>query len=169
MAEPMRQFRQIVTGGKLGHAKRTTFELTFDGDRATLVETEERADGGLSIADADGARWTTRGRITNRGARKVVAGGFDLDLKSEAMQPLDLHCATKTVQVGEIGAHRGTTCAAFDPSGTSPLEALVCIPIGQPTDEVDDDERLVFAPAPGIELASQHDDDCTLQGLRRAR
>jgi hypothetical protein len=167
-AEPMRQFRQLATGDKLGHAKRTTFQLAFDGDLATLVETEERAEGGLSLADADRATWTVRTTRTYRGIRKVVAGGIQLDLATEDMQPLHLQCAPKTVQVAAIGAHRATKCDALDPPGTAPADALVCTAAGQPTDDVDDDDRLVFAPAPGIELASQHD-DCTLQGLRRAR
>jgi hypothetical protein len=167
--EPTRQFRQLETGAKLGHAKRTSFSLAFDGDRATLVETEERTQAGVSLADAETATWTVRATRTYRGTRKAVAGGVELDLAAEDMQPLHLQCAAKTVPVASIGARRAAACDAFDPPGTTPVDALVCTAAGQPSDEADADDRLVFAPAPGVELASQHDDDCTLEGLRRSR
>src|SRR5262245_33260349 len=172
-----------MTGKLPAHAKRTTFSLAFDGDRATLTETEERADRSMSIEEADHeTRWTVRSTRIYRGSRKTVAGAIDLDLATPDMQPLRLHCATQTLQVAAAGARRVPSpnrgaayeCGdrgVFEPPATSPIATLVCSAAGQPAGEdADDDDRLVFAPAPGIEWAFQND-DCALQGggLRRAR
>jgi len=181
-AEQVRQFRQLMAGKLPAHAKRTTFALAFDGDRATLTETEEQAPRSLSIEDADReAAWTARSTRTYRGTRRAAGNAIDLDLATADMQPLHLHCVDQSVQVAAAGARRVRSpnrgaddeCGdrgVFEPAATTPMRALVCSAAGQPSDDADDDDRLVFAPAPGIEWAFQND-DCALQGggLRRAR
>jgi len=172
--EPARRFRQLITGTRPGHARRTTFVLDAAGDRATLAETEEAAPHARSIAEADGARWSVRSQRSYRGIRRLEGAALELELAASDMQPLNLRCATATVEVAAAGARRipspdrGADRACgdrgiWDPPATSQVTALVCGAAGQSVDDADDDDRLVFAPGPGVEWAFQND-DCALKG-----
>lgn len=126
-----RQVRAIA-----GHAQRTSFELTLEGDRATLVETEARA------GDANGP-WQTASTRSYRGSRR----GAELELATDDMQPLALHCESQSIAVAAAGAAACGSAAAR----TVQLDAFTCTAAGQSAADTDDDDRLVFAPAPGIE------------------
>ncbi|HEX4456065.1 MAG TPA: hypothetical protein VH143_34630 [Kofleriaceae bacterium] len=107
------------------HATRiTTFELSFDGDRATLVETDGRA------------------AHTYRGTRH----GAELALTTDDMQPLALHCERRAIEA----AAPGDDCNA---ARDRHADALVCSAPGQTGGggDADADDELVFAPAPGFE------------------
>jgi hypothetical protein len=172
--EPARRFRQLIAGALPGNASRTTFVLAIAGDQATLTETEERASHVPSIAEADRAQWVSRSTRTYRGTRRADGAGLDLELASADMQPLNLHCVTATLEVAAAGAHRVRSpnrgadpeCGdrgVWDPPATSRVEALVCGAAGQSADDADDDDRLVFAPGPGVEWAVQNE-HCALEG-----
>jgi hypothetical protein len=118
-------FRQLHV--RAGGASRTTFELTLDGDRATMIETDERADG---------SAWTRRSSRTYRGTRH----GADLELATDDMQPLALTCESRAIRV----AARGEDCAAL----TLSIDALVCTAPGQSAADADADDELVFASPP---------------------
>jgi hypothetical protein len=167
-ASPAETFRQLQVGSRSAHATRTTFVLAADGDRASLTETEEMIPRPLSIADADReTAWTVRSTRVYRGKRHLVGdGAVELELSTDDMQPLVLHCVNQKVPVAPAGAHREseTECGEFP--ATTPLEALVCSAAGQPADASDDDDRLVFAPGSGVEWAMQRE-SCGLGGLRR--
>jgi hypothetical protein len=145
-----------------GHARRTSFELTFEGDRATLVETEARA------TDADGP-WQTVSTRAYRGSRR----GSELQLTADDMQPLALHCESRSIRVAAATATLvATACgsaATWDPPArTVELDAFACTAAGQSEADTDDDDRLVFAPVPGIEWL-EVDADCVRgAGLRLA-
>jgi hypothetical protein len=124
--------RHVRTGG----ATRTTFELSVAGDRATLVETDEQADG---------SAWTTRGSHTFRGTHH----GGDLELASDDQQPLALHCESRTVQLA--GPQREDCTVQPGTRVLSGAQALVCTAPGQSVADADADDQFVFAPAPGFE------------------
>jgi hypothetical protein len=121
---------------RAGGATRTTFELSVTGDRATLLETDEQADG---------SAWTRRGSHTFRGTRH--AG--DLELASDDQQPLALHCESRMVQLA--GPQRDDCTAQPGARALVGVEALVCTAPGQSADDADADDQFVFAPAPGFE------------------
>jgi hypothetical protein len=124
-------FRQLHVAGS--RASRTTFELALDGDRATLVETEER-----------GPTWTRVAQRTYKGTRH----GTELELSTDDMQPLALHCEERGLGVSAAGT------AHYDCSGThevAHVDALVCTAPGQSDSEDDADDRMVFAAPPGVE------------------
>jgi hypothetical protein len=164
-------YRTLSAGLVRKAARRTTFALASDGERASIVETEEIAIDARTIDEVDrGAKWTVTSTRTYRGTRR----GPDLDLTTDDMQPLHLHCMAQTVEVAAPRARRVPSpnrpadyeCGdrgVWDPAATRRLDALVCGAPGQPADDADDDDRFVFAPAPGIELASEND-DCAIHG-----
>jgi hypothetical protein len=129
-------FRQIQITAS--HANRTTFELTLEGDRATLVETEDRA--------FDPVSWTVVSNRTYRGTRR----GSELELKTDDMQPLALHCESRSLGVA-VAPEPGDECNADPPAVTRHVDALVCTAAGQSVADADADDQLVFAPAPGVE------------------
>jgi hypothetical protein len=137
-------FRQVHVIA--GHARRTSFELTFDRDRATLVETEARAPG------EDGP-WQTVSTRSYRGTRR----GSELQLATDDMQPLALHCKSRSIAVAPAGAACGPLAR------TVQLDAFACTAAGQSDADTDDDDRLVFAPLPGIEWL-EGDADCARGG-----
>jgi hypothetical protein len=100
----------------------TSFELSFDRDRATLVETDGRA------------------AHTYRGTRR----GAELSLTTDDMQPLALHCERRAI----AAAAPGDDCNA---ARDRRADALVCSAPGQGAGDADADDELVFAPAPGFE------------------
>jgi hypothetical protein len=102
----------------------TSFELSFDGDRATLVETDGRA------------------AHTYRGTRH----GAELSLTTDDMQPLALHCEHRAI----AAAAPGDDCNA---ARDRHADALVCSAPGQAGGDADadDDDELVFATPPGFE------------------
>jgi hypothetical protein len=138
-------FRQIHVIA--GHARRTSFELTLERDRATLVETEARA------TDANGP-WQTLSTRSYRGSRR----GSELELATDDMQPLALHCESRSIAVT-------ASCGSAATPRTAQLDALTCTAAGQSASDTDDDDRLVFAPAPGIEWL---DVETACAGLRVA-
>jgi hypothetical protein len=164
--EPTRVFRRLAVDPLREVARRTTFELTADGDRAKLVETEERARGTFHALDDRGAAWTVVSTRSYRGARQVSpTGEVELDLSTADMQPLHLHCISKRVEVAPAGTDLvatgtfddgcGTDTLVWRPTTTLPVAVLECGPAGQPADvPVDDDDLLVFAIAPGVESAT---------------
>jgi len=169
---------KLSTGTKPGHAHRATFELAFDGDRATLVETDEQAPR-ATLEEAEHAPWQVRSTRTYTGARRSEGGAVMLELASPGVQPLHLRCTAEQVQVAAAGARRvpaggggGGACdpGAWQPPELLPVDALVCGEATQPAADEDDDDRLVFGRTPGIEYAFVNN-DCELQGggLRRAR
>ncbi|HEY1551672.1 MAG TPA: hypothetical protein VGG28_27785 [Kofleriaceae bacterium] len=104
------------------HEHVTSFELSFDHDRATLVETDGRA------------------THTYRGTRR----GAELSLTTDDMQPLALHCEHRAI----AAAAPGDDCnAAHDRHA----DALVCSAPGQAGPAADADDELVFAAPPGFE------------------
>lgn len=181
-AEPRRDVwlhRKLQVGKMNGHAQRTRFELIFDGDRATLVETDEQGPA-MELEDAERATWTVRSTRTYAGSRSREGGAVVLDLASPGVQPLRLRCVQKPVQVAAAGARRVPSpgrgadyqcddAGVWEPRALAPVDALVCGEATQPAGDGDDDDRLVFGRAPGIEWAFVND-DCALQGggLRRA-
>lgn len=183
-----RLFRQLRVGQR-PTARRTTFELVVEGDRASLVEIEEREQRALSMGQADReARWTQTGRRTYRGSAVTVAGALQLALQSDGVQPLQLRCAARSVDAAMAGAVRvpspgrseeGCDRGAWSPAATVRVPALVCSAGGATPDEGhgdaehehdDHDDRLVFARPPGLEHALVND-GCALRGggLRIAR
>lgn len=183
--EPHGLFRRLAVGLARNVAHRTTFELVLDGDRAELVETEQRATGAFTIERADReAPWTTTSARRYRGHRRALASGaLALDLATADMQPLHLTCTPRRVAVAAAGARRVPSpdrpadydCGdpgVWDPPTLVELAVLACGAAGQPADDGDDDgdDLLLFAPSPGVELASEND-DCIIQGagLRVAR
>ncbi len=172
-------FRQLTVGA-LPRAHRTTFALAFEGERATLTETVEHEARALRMADADrDAHWTIASQRTYRGPVRVVGGARELELASDGVQPLQLHCESRAVAVAGAHAKRVASpgrpadagcgdLGMWEPAATTRIDALVCTPTLQPVDDADDDERFVFGAAPGIEWAFEND-DCVLQGggLRR--
>ncbi len=126
-------FRQLHLGAS--HASRTTFELALIGDRATLIETEERA--------PDAATWTRVSTRTYRGPRRDA----ELELSTDDMQPLALHCESRTVTVATKLADDCTG----DRGAIVHVDALVCTAAGQSAADADADDQLVFAAAPGVE------------------
>jgi len=176
--------RKLHVGMLRGHSQRATFELTFDGDRATLVETDAQAPR-AKLEETERATWEVRSTRTYAGTRRSEGGAVMLDLASSGVQPLRLRCTAQAVQVAAAGARRvpspdrGSDYACGDPGvweprGVMPVDALVCGEATHPVEEDDgggdDDDRLVFGRAPGIEWAFVND-GCGLQGggLRRAR
>jgi hypothetical protein len=115
-------------------ASRTTFELTLDGDRATLVETDEHADG---------SAWTPQASHTFRGTHH----GGDLELASDDQQPLALHCEPRTIPV----AAPGPDCGGSGMRVAISTNAFVCMAPGQSAADADADDQLVFAQSPGVE------------------
>jgi hypothetical protein len=189
-----RLFRQLRVGQR-PTAKRTTFELIVDGDRASLVEIEEREQRALSMAEADReARWRETARRTYRGSAATVSGALQLALRSDGVQPLQLHCTARSVDAAAAGAIRvpspggaqeGCDRGAWSPAATLRVAALVCSAGGAAPDDDhgeaepahddhgehdDHDDRLVFARPPGLEHALVND-GCALRGggLRIAR
>lgn len=171
-----RVFRTLATSAASSRANRTTFTLTIDGDRASLEETEQIIDGVRSIREADAASsWRVVSNRTYRGSARAYDGATLLDLETPGQQPIHLRCATTTVVAANRRARRIPTptnkCGdegVWDPPTTSTVAAFVCGEATQPADDGDDDDRLVFGDAPGLEHASQHD-ECAPQGggLRR--
>jgi hypothetical protein len=169
---------KLLAGTMAGYAQRVTFELAFDGDRATLVETNEHGPRGATLEVAERASWEVRSTRTYTGARRREGGAVMLELASPGVQPLHLRCTAQQVQVAAAGARRvpagggGGACdpGAWQPPELAPVEALVCGEATQPAADEDDDDRLVFGRTPGIEYAFVNN-DCELQGggLRRAR
>jgi hypothetical protein len=165
---------QQLRVGKLPIASRTIFELAIDGDRASLVETDERAPRALSMAEADrGAQWKIVGQRTYHGTARTTPGALDLALASEGVQPLPLHCTPRSIDAAAPGALRvpspnrlaSSACGdhgVWEPPATTSVHAIVCDTGAAAADE-DDDDRLVFARPPGLEYAAVHD-DCVLQG-----
>ncbi len=100
----------------------TTFELSFDGDRATLVETDGRV------------------AHTYRGTRH----GAELSLTTDDMQPLALHCERRAIEA----AAPGDDCNG---ARDRHADALVCSAPGQAGGDADADDELVFAAPPGFE------------------
>jgi hypothetical protein len=175
-------FRQLRVGIR-PIARRTSFELVIEGDRASLVEIEEREQRALSMAQADReARWTVTARRTYRGTAATVAGALQLELSAEGVQPLRLRCAPRPVDVAVAGALRvpsperpaDASCdrGVWSPPTKTRVAALVCSAGGagpdaddhEHHDEHDDhDDRLVFARPPGLEHAAVND-ACALRG-----
>ena len=156
---------------------RQTFVLSFDHEHVTLVETDEVGDSPtIAIADHE-PHWSVAAAHTYTGLRH----GDDLDLSTPDMQELHLHCVPTSVEVAAAGARRVESrqpvsdhdCGdhgVWDPPAMQHVEALVCSAAGQTDDaNTDDDDRLVFGVAPGIELAYEND-GCAMAGggLRRA-
>ena len=167
---------KLAVGTKPGHAHRATFELAFDGDRVTLVETDEQAPR-ATLEEVEHASWEVRSTRTYTGARRSEGGAVMLELASPGVQPLHLRCVAQQVQVAAAGArrvpaHTGGDCdpGAWQPPELSAVDALVCGEATQAEADQDDDDRLVFGRTPGIEYAFVNN-DCELQGggLRRAR
>jgi hypothetical protein len=170
-------FRQLRVG-KLPIATRTIFELVIEGDRASLIETDQREHRALSLAEADrGAHWKIVGQRTYRGTASNAPGALDLALAlalaSEGVQPLQLHCTPRSIDAAAPGALRVPSpnrpadyaCGdhgVWDPPAMTPIHAIVC-DAGTGASDDDDDDRLVFARPPGLEYAAVHD-DCVLQG-----
>ena len=128
-------FRQLHIAG--ARQSRTTFELALDGDRATLVETDET-----------GPTWARVTQRTYKGTRQ----GTELELSTDDMQPLALHCEERGLGVAAAGT------AHDDCSGTHEIahvDALVCTAPGQSGSDddagADADDRMVFAAPPGVE------------------
>jgi hypothetical protein len=180
--EPVRDVwihKKLSAGTKPGHAHRATFELAFDGDHATLVETDEQAPR-ATLEETERASWEVRSARTYTGMRRREAGAMMLDLESPGVQPLHLRCTTEQLQVAAAGARRvpsgqGGECGSdkgrWEPAALVAVEALVCGEAIQPAaGDHDDDDRLVFGRTPGIEWASVNN-GCELDGggLRRAR
>jgi len=172
--------KKLAAGTKPGHAHRATFELAFDGDHATLVETDEQAPR-ATLEETERAHWEVRTARTYTGTRRREGGAMMLDLESPGVQPLHLRCMTEQLQVAAAGARRvpagtggecGSDKGVWEPSALTAVDALVCGEAIQPAagDDHDDDDRLVFGRTPGIEWASVNN-GCELDGggLRRAR
>ncbi|HUJ61313.1 MAG TPA: hypothetical protein VLX92_22570 [Kofleriaceae bacterium] len=174
-AARVRVFRTLVTRATSSRADRTTFTLAIDGDRATLVESEETADGVRSIEDADAAAsWKLVSSRTYRGRSTAAGAAMLLDLETPGQQPLHLRCMSTTIVAASPGARRVQAggCSdpsAWDPPATAAIPALVCGEATQPPEDSDDDDddRLVFGDAPGLEHASQHGACAPSGGLRR--
>jgi hypothetical protein len=139
-------------------AKRDTrFQLVAFADEKTVIEEYE-------TDDAQPRRRLRGWRRRNRD------GTFDLGLTTDDEQPLQLHCVPRTVPISAAGAT--LACGAWTPPDRPPLAVLACGGAGEPDDESldDDDDRLVFAPAPGVERVVARGDGCPRSsGLRRAR
>ena len=134
---PSLVFRQLHVGAS--RASRTTFELAFDGDRATLVEIEERA--------PDGSAWTRVSSRTYKGTRR----GTELELATDDMQPLALHCEERGMGVAARGSVHADCTSTHE---LAHVDALVCTAAGQGGSDdadADADDRMVFAPPPGVE------------------
>lgn len=163
---------KLSAGTKPGHAHRATFELAFDGERATLVETDAQAPR-ATLEEAEHASWEVRSTRTYTGTRRSEGGAVMLDLASPGVQPLHLRCTSQPVQVAAAGARRvpsgggrgecGSDPGAWEPPAVTPVDALVCGEAAQPAAEQDEDDRLVFGRATGIEYAFVNN-DCALQG-----
>jgi hypothetical protein len=172
-AAQRRIFRQLRVGTRQT-ATRTTFELVIDGDRAYLLESDERERRALAMADADrDAHWTVAAQRTYRGTATVTSGALDLALASDGVQPLQLRCTPRSVEAAAPGALRVSSSTRVDhacddrgawaPPATTPVQAMVCDTGVADPDEQDDDDQLVFAALPGLEYATVHD-DCVTHG-----
>jgi hypothetical protein len=177
-AEPRQLYRQLAVGDNRNVAHRTTFELSLEGDRAILVEIDERAAGAFTIERADReAAWKVIATHTYRGTRRANVGALELDLAAPGEQPLRLRCVAIAVDVAPAGAdlvaRHPAEChgdrGMWFPSELTTTPALVCSAAGQPAGADDDDDRLVFAAAPGIEWASYKSDCMDARGLRAMR
>jgi hypothetical protein len=180
--------RQLSVGTRSVSSSLGIWELTIDGNSATLVETAQQAAGGLTIERADReARWKTIDTHVERGPAHRVRDHLALDLESKS-DSLWLRCWHRSLAVATAGAHRvarpGHEKDCSDPGEWSPakmvkIDALVC---GQ-GEGLDDgqlagmdgtagslDETLFrFAPAPGVETVEESDDCLETTGLRLAR
>ena len=174
-------YRMLRAGRARDAAARTRFELTLGARDATLVETEETSPA-HSIGEADTAAWTVKSTRTYHGAASEAGGVWLLALDSPGVQSLALRCAHTTIAVVRAGAIRVKTpgyaseCGdrgVWEPAETVKVDVLRCGEAMQPADEGagdDDDDALMFAAPPGVELAGESD-ECYLQGqgLRMAR
>jgi hypothetical protein len=169
-----RIFRKVTAGAVGSHAGRTTFTLTLDGERATLVETDETADGIRSLAELDGAPWKLVSTRVYTGTAQKAQDATLLNLETPGQQPLHMRCGTTTVTAANIaarlvaspGGHAGgCDPGTWDPPVTTRLAALACGEATQDDSEqdADDDDRLVFGDEGGIEYAFEND-GCALRG-----
>lgn len=179
--------RRLTVGARMP-ANRSTWQLSLDGDHATLVSTDQESPGSITVALADRAtNWTGSGSQVEKGPMRHDGDHLALDLES-AKDSLFLRCWRKTLVVATAGAVRVPTpghvgdCSdpgVWSPATTTRIEALVC---GQ-GDGLDDgqlagldgqagslDETLWrFAAAPGIEFVEVNDDCFESAGLRVAK
>jgi hypothetical protein len=165
-------FRKVTAGAVGSHAGRTTFTLTLDGERATLVETDETADGIRSLAELDGATWKVVSTRVYTGTTHQAQDATLLDLETPGQQPLHMRCGATSVTAANTAARRvaspgghdgGCDPGTWDPPGTTRLAALACGEATQDDSEQDDDDRLVFGDGVGIEYAFEND-GCALRG-----
>jgi hypothetical protein len=172
-APPAYRFRKLAAGAIRTDASRTTFALTIAGTQATLVETHETSPA-RSVREATDATWTMTSTRTYRGT--ASDGATQLHLTSDGVQPLELRCAKRVISAAQAGAGRvpspGFTgecgdVGTWDPPELRTVQVLACGE-GDP-DDTDNDEALLFAPAPGIEYALEHDACLRGAGLRLAR
>ncbi len=98
--------RHLAVGSALAVANRYTSELTLDGARATLVETEEEAAGAFTIERADReANWATTRTKTRTGPVHRVGARFSIDVEGET-DSLFLDCRPRSIDVARAGARR---------------------------------------------------------------
>lgn len=180
--------RSVNVGTDQATASRVTWELSIEGDRGTLVETDEEAPGSFTLGRADReARWATTRTHVEKGPVHQVGDHLALDLES-ASDSLFLRCWHRSIVVATAGAVRtpapgqSGNCddpGRWTPSATTRIDALVC---GQ-GDALDDgqvagidgqqgsiDETLWrFAAAPGVEVIEENDGCFQSAGLRLAK
>jgi hypothetical protein len=170
-------YRHLSVGSHAPTAIRTTWELTIDGSRASLVQTEQHAPGPFTIARADReAKWTTARTHSQEGPLREVGDHIVLELES-AVDSLFLYCWHRAVAVAVAGARRvprpghQRDCSdpgTWSPTSTRRVDVLVC---GQEDagDFSDLETHWHFAAAPGVELVEEIGDCLQGAGLRLAK
>jgi hypothetical protein len=169
------RFQQLALGSARASATRTTFELSFEGDRATLREHHARASGSFTLDTIDGATWVEDAATSYRGPRaQGIPSVFTLDLTAPGVQRLFLWCRD---DLALLLAPAGAPRLPLDCGGHLLGNALV--PVTDPIvcgaelpypGQDDDEDRLSFAKSPGIERVDVND-GCEVGqiGLRLAR
>jgi len=177
---PAQRYTRIELGTARGHATRTTFELTWSGDRGSLLEIDEQDPRSLRVADADrDPRWRLAGTHHYRGIRRAACdgcAGFAVDLDAPDVQPLHLRCEPRTIDVAPSSAIPAPPATdpcdpgVRQPAAKIPTAVLVCGTAAQDVSDGDPDDQLVFAAAPGVEWIDENDGCATNPqlGLRLA-
>jgi hypothetical protein len=167
------RFRQVELGSARRSARRTTFELVLDADRARLVENHAHAQGSFTLDTIAQAAWAADGQVIYTGTwREKEPGYYELDLTAPDVQPLHLFCRKPYIRLlARADAHRlPLDCAGklFGDEGGAFAYAILCGgEIPEPND--DDADQLCFSEAPGVERVDVND-GCELGqvGLRLA-
>ncbi len=166
--------RHLAVGTSLTTANRYTSELTLDGTTATLVQTDEQAEGAFTLERADRyAHWTVTRTTIRKGPLTRTGDRFTINVEGDT-DSMFLSCAPRKIEVAHARARRVAHVGheldcddpgTWSPAATTRVDAIVC----GAEDAGDDDDLMThwfFTEAPGIDSVEESDDCLHGEGLR---